>query len=134
MHEMKLWNNCRLLSQSFQNLQLQSTQVQPGSSNNRNMQWPRSLSNNSRSSTRSVRFHPPQKRGKTNFCRSDNNNRDNGSSSQRKKRLEPDSNKSAYKQCKRANHDSKDCKACFNGLKTGHFRNDFNSKRIDFLN
>ena len=27
-----------------------------------------------------------------------------------------------YKHCKRTNHDSKDCKACFNCLKLCHFR------------
>ena len=124
----------RLLSQSLQNSQLQSPQVQPGSNEIKNMKRSRSLSNDSRSSTRSVRFQSPQERGRTNFRRSDNQNRDNGSSNQRKKRNEHDSNKSACKHCKRTNHDSKDCKACFNCLKPGHFRRDCRSKRNDSLN
>ena len=124
----------RLLSQSLQNSQFQSTQVQPGSNEIKNMKRSRSLSNDSRSSTRSVRFQSPQERGRTNFRRSDNQNRDNGSSSQRKKRNGRDSNKSACKYCKRTNHDSKDCKACFNCLKPGHFRRDCRSKRNDSLN
>ena len=124
----------RLLNQSLQNSQLQSPQVQPGSNEIKNMKRSRSLSNDSRSSTRSVRFQSPQERGRTNFRRSDNQNRDNGSSSQRKKRNEHDSNKSACKHCKRTNHDSKDCKACFNCLKPGHFRRECRSKRNDSLN
>ena len=124
----------RLLSQSLQNSQLQSTQVQPSSNENKNMKRSRSLSNDSKSSTRSVRFQSPQERGRTNFRRSGNKNWDNGSSSQSKKRIEHDSNKSACKLCKRTNHDSKDCKACFNCLKPGHFRRDCRSKRNDSLN
>ena len=98
----------RMLSQSLQNSQLQSTQVQPDSNDNKNMKRSRSVSNDSRSSTRSVRIQSPQERGRTNFRRFDNHNRDNGSSSQRKKRNEHDSNKSACKHSKRTNHDSKD--------------------------
>ena len=124
----------RLLSQSLQNSKLQKTPVQPGSNDNKNMKRSRSLSNDSRSSTRSVRFQSPQERGRTSFRKSDNQNRDNGSSSQRKKRHEHDSNKSACKHCKRTNHDSKDCKACFNCLKPGHFRRDCRSKRNGSLN
>ena len=85
----------RLLSQSLQNSQLRSTQVQSGPNDNKNMKRSRSLSNDSRSSTRSVRFQSPQERGRTNFRRSDNHSRDNGSSSQRKKGNEHDSKKSA---------------------------------------
>ena len=95
-----------LLSQSLQNSQLQSTPVQPGSIENQNMKWSRSLRNDSRNSTRSLRFQSPQERGTTNFRRSDNHNRDNGSSSQQKKRNEHDSNKSACKHCRRTNHDT----------------------------
>ena len=124
----------RFLSQSLQNSQLQSTQVQPGSNENKNMNRSRSRSNDSRSSARSVRFQSPQKRGRKNFRRSDNHNRDNGSSRQRKKRNEHDSNKSACKQCKRTNHGSKDCKACFNCLRPCHFWRDCRSKINDPLN
>ena len=123
-----------LLSQSLQNSQLQSTQVQPSFNEIKNMKRSCSLSNDSGSSTRSVGLQPSQKWGRTNFRRSDNQNRDNGSSSQRKKRNEHDSNKSACKHCKRTNHDSNDCKACFNCLKPGHFRRDCRSKRNDSLN
>ena len=123
-----------LLRQNLQNSQLQSTQVQPGSTENKNMKRSRPRSNDSRSNTCSARFQSPQERGRTNFGRSDNQNRDKGSSSQRKKRNEHNSNKSAYRHCKRTNQDSKDCKACLNCMKPGHFRRDCWSKRIYPLN
>ena len=76
----------RLHSQSLQKPQLQSNQVPTGSNRNKdkNLKRSRSLSNDSRSGTRAVRGQYPQVQGRTHFLSSDNDNRDNGSSSQRK--------------------------------------------------
>ena len=95
--------------------------MQPGSNDNKNMKQSRSLSIDFRSTIRSVRLQSPQEGRMTNSRRSDNHNWDNSSISQRKKRNEYDSNKSACKHCKRTNPDSRDCKDCFNCLKPGHF-------------
>ena len=124
----------RVLSQGWQNSKFQSTQVQLGSKNNNDMKRWRSLSNDSRNSLRSVRFQSPQQRGKTNFCRSDNHIRDNGSNSKLNKRNENDSNKSACKNCKSSNNDSKGCKACLKCLKPGHFRGDCTTEKPDSVN
>ena len=120
----------RLMSECLKISLLQSSQVQTGYNSNKNVKWPRSLSNDFRSSTPSVKFQSPQQRGRMKFRKSDNHNRrDNSSSSQRKKGNEYDSSRSACKLCKLGKNNSKEGKVCFNCLKSGLFRRDCKSKK-----